>query len=202
MTMQNRLLAASRPIFNICSGLDLDGHEGRLPHVYHSAIGSRLRRQMGAAVGPTLAGRGGRRGVGGGSAALRCRRLPILDRGFLRGRQSRIVLGAVQEDQLIGSVQLALRTMHNALHRAEVQKLLALRLHRRYGIGQALMTAVEETARQEGRRLLVLGTRFGGDAERLYIGMGYQQVGIIPQFAHRSTGTLAATIIFVRNLSV
>jgi GNAT superfamily N-acetyltransferase len=111
------------------------------------------------------------------------------------------VLGAVQEDQIIGSVQLALGTMHNALRRAEVQKLLALRSHRRRGIGQALMRAVEEAARQEGRRLLVLDTRLGDDAERLYNRMGYLRAGVIPQLARSSTGTLDATVIFFRDVS-
>ena len=115
-------------------------------------------------------------------------------------QQSRIVLAVVQEGRIIGSVQLALAMMPNALHRAEVQKLLVLRSHRRYGIGQALMTAVEEAARQDGRQLLVLDTRLGDDAERLYTRMGYLRVGVIPQFARGSTGTLDATVIFYRDL--
>jgi acetyltransferase len=116
-------------------------------------------------------------------------------------QQSRIVLAAVQQDQIVGSVQLALGTMPNALHRAEVQKLLVRRSHRRHGIGRALMTAVEEAARQEGRHLLVLDTRLGDDAERLYTRMGYLRVGVIPQFARGSSGTLDATVLFYRDLS-
>jgi acetyltransferase len=120
---------------------------------------------------------------------------------FEIGQRNRIVLAAVQQDQVVGSVQLALGTMPNALHRAEVQKLLVRRSHRRHGIGQALMAAVEEAARQAGRHLLVLDTRLGDDAQRLYTRMGYLQVGVIPQFARSSTGTLDATVIFYRDLS-
>jgi acetyltransferase len=116
-------------------------------------------------------------------------------------QQSRIVLAAVQQDQIVGSVQLVLGMMPNALHRAEVQKLLVRRSHRRRGIGQTLMTAVEEAARQEGRHLLVLDTRLGDDAERLYTRMGYLRVGVIPQFARSSSGTLDATVLFYRDLS-
>jgi acetyltransferase len=90
--------------------------------------------------------------------------------------------------------------MLNGLHHAEVQKLLVLRSHRRHGIGQALMTAVEEAALQGRRYLLVLDTRLGYDAERLYTRMGYLRVGVIPQFARSSTGTLAAAVIFYRDL--
>ena len=64
------------------------------------------------------------------------------------------------------------------------------------------MTAVEEVARQKGRYLLVLDTRLGDDAQRLYTRMGYLQVGVIPRFARSSTGTLDATVIFYRDLSV
>jgi acetyltransferase len=106
----------------------------------------------------------------------------------------------MQEDQIIGSVQLALGAMPNALRRALVQKLLVLRSHRRHGIGQALMTAVEEAALQGRRHLLVLDTRLGDDVERLYTRMGYLRVGVIPQFAHSLTGTVAATVIFYRDL--
>jgi acetyltransferase len=116
-------------------------------------------------------------------------------------QQSRIVLAAVQQDQVVGSVQLALATMPNALHRAEVQKLLVRRSHRRRGIGQTLMTAMEEAARQAGRHLLVLDTQLGDDAERLYTRMGYLRVGVIPQFARSSSGTLDATVLFYRDLS-
>jgi acetyltransferase len=53
---------------------------------------------------------------------------------FEVGQRRRIVLAAVQQDQVVGSVQLALGTMPNALHRAEVQKLLVRRSHRRRGL--------------------------------------------------------------------
>jgi acetyltransferase len=91
--------------------------------------------------------------------------------------------------------------MPNALHRAEVQKLLVLRSWRRQGIGQTLMMAVEQAARQAGRQLLVLDTRLGDVAERLYARMGYRRVGVIPKFALNSVGSLGATVIFYRQLS-
>jgi hypothetical protein len=48
---------------------------------------------------------------------------------FEVGQRNRVVLAAVQQDQVVGSLQLALGTMPNALHRAEVQKLLVRRSH-------------------------------------------------------------------------
>jgi GNAT superfamily N-acetyltransferase len=116
-------------------------------------------------------------------------------------RQSRIVLAAVHGDTLAGSVQLELASVPNASHRAEVQKLLVWRKWRRRGIGQALMTAIAQAASREGRQLLVLDTRLGGAAERLYTRMGYVRVGVIPKFALSSAGTLDTTVIFYRELA-
>jgi GNAT superfamily N-acetyltransferase len=115
--------------------------------------------------------------------------------------RNRIVLVAVHDSVIVGSVQLELASMPNAGHRAEVQKLLVLRSWRRQGIGQTLMTAVEQTARHGGRLLLVLDTRLGDAAERLYARMGYQRAGVIPKFALNSVGGLDATVIFYRELS-
>jgi GNAT superfamily N-acetyltransferase len=117
------------------------------------------------------------------------------------GDNSRLVLAAVYDGAIVGSVQLELASMPNALHRAEVQKLLVLRSWRRQGIGQALMTAIEQAARREGRQLLVLDTRLGDAAERLYARMGYRRVGVIPNFALSSAGTLDTTVIFYRDLA-
>ena len=117
------------------------------------------------------------------------------------GDGTRIVLAAVRNGAIVGSVQLDLASMPNASHRAEVQKLLVLRPWRRQGTGEVLMTAVEETARQAGRQLLVLDTRLGDAAERLYARMGYRRVGVIPKFALNSAGGMDATVIFYRDLS-
>jgi ribosomal protein S18 acetylase RimI-like enzyme len=111
------------------------------------------------------------------------------------------VLAAVRDGVILGSVQLALATVPNATHRAEVQKLLVLRSFRRHGLGQALMLEVETVARQEGRQLLVLDTRLGDAAERLYTRIGYTRVGVIPKFARSSADSLDATVIFYRDLS-
>jgi GNAT superfamily N-acetyltransferase len=112
--------------------------------------------------------------------------------------QRRLILVAVHEGTVVGSVQLELASMPNAAHRAEVQKLLVLRSWRRRGIGLALMTAIENAARQAGRLLLVLDTRLGDAAEQLYMHMGYTRVGVIPRFALSSAGTLDATVVFCR----
>src|SRR5262245_12758163 len=80
----------------------------------------------------------------------------------------RILLGACERDTLIGAAQLNLASMPNGQHRAEVVKLIVHRDARRNGVGRALMRAIEDSAREAGRQLLVLDTRVGDTASDLY----------------------------------
>jgi len=63
--------------------------------------------------------------------------------------------------------------MPNGPHRAEVMKLCVLRRARRKGVAKALMRAIEQETRPRGRQLLVLDTRAGDVAEKLYEEIGY-----------------------------
>jgi ribosomal protein S18 acetylase RimI-like enzyme len=109
-----------------------------------------------------------------------------------------LLLVARQDAHVVGSVQLALATQPNALHRAEVQKLMVHTRVRRQGLGQALMTAVDEVARAAGRSLLVLDTRRGDVSEQLYLKQGYIRAGLIPRYAQSANGALDDTVIFYR----
>lgn len=115
-------------------------------------------------------------------------------------RESRMLLIAQAGATVAGSVQLELAMKPNARHRAEVQKLLVHRSARRRGLGRALMAAIEEAARKRGRHLLVLDTRLGDAAERLYEQIGYHRAGVIPGFALGSGGMLDATVIFYKKV--
>jgi len=110
----------------------------------------------------------------------------------------RLILAASDNGHIVGSVQLALAMPPNGAHRAEVQKLLVHRAHRRAGIATALMNAVELAAKDAQRSLLVLDTQSGSDAERLYERLGYTRAGIIPYYALSSAGTYTDTVIFYR----
>jgi ribosomal protein S18 acetylase RimI-like enzyme len=103
-------------------------------------------------------------------------------------------------DQVLGSVQLAIPPKPNARHRAEVEKLLVHTSARRRGLGTALMRAVEDAAIRLGRSLLVLDTRAGDPAGRLYEGLGYVRAGVIPGYALSPAGRPQATAIYYRDL--
>lgn len=98
-------------------------------------------------------------------------------------KRRRMVLLARSDGEIVGTVQLILDTPPNQGHRAEVAKLLVHPKARRRGVARALMEAIENVARREGRTLITLDTRTGDMAEPLYRSMGYVLVGIIPRYA-------------------
>lgn len=123
-------------------------------------------------------------------------------REFWRGvsakvaRGEALLLAAWLEGALVGTVQLGLDTPQNQPHRADVAKLLVDPPARRRGVGEALMRRAEQAALRIGRRLLVLDTRKGDAAERLYARLGWTPAGEIPGFALDETGAAHATVIF------
>jgi ribosomal protein S18 acetylase RimI-like enzyme len=115
--------------------------------------------------------------------------------------RSRIVLIARIEDEIVGTVQVLLDTPANQRHRAEMAKLLVHPKARRRGVARALMQAVENIARKEGRALITLDTRTGDRAEPLYLSLGYVQAGIIPRYAIDPEGRkLEATTVLYKEL--
>jgi acetyltransferase len=113
---------------------------------------------------------------------------------------NRLLLVALEDNEVIGSSQLDLASRSNSLHRAEVMKVMVHSRHRRKGIGLALMQSVEEKARELNRTTLVLDTREGDVGEDLYLKAGFIRSGIIPNFARSSDGSLHATIVMYKLL--
>lgn len=112
----------------------------------------------------------------------------------------RILLISSEAGDVTGTVQLALVNKQNALHRAEVQKLLVHTSFRHSGIARALMDAVEDVARAAGRTLLVLDTEQDSIAEKMYEKFGYTRAGVIPQYARIADGSLITTVVFYKLL--
>lgn len=112
----------------------------------------------------------------------------------------RSILAASVDGLLVGTVQLVPATAPNQPHRADVAKLLVLRSARRQGVGRRLMERLEAEARADGKRLLVLDTVTGGDAERLYASLGWVRVGVIPDYALFPDGRSCATTVFCKQL--
>jgi GNAT superfamily N-acetyltransferase len=108
----------------------------------------------------------------------------------------RIILGAFLDGALIGTAQLVVAVPPNQPHRADVARVLVHRSARRRGIAQRLMDQLEQEARAEGKTLLVLDAVTGGDAARLYERLGWNVVGVIPDYALYPDGRPCDTTVF------
>ncbi len=114
---------------------------------------------------------------------------------------SRVLLAAVEDGRVQGSVQLALELRANGDHRAEVMKLFVHRRARRRGVASALIVEAERVARALGRTLLTMDTRQGGDAERLCVALGWRRFGELPRYARSADGTLHTTCFYSKELA-
>jgi GNAT superfamily N-acetyltransferase len=117
--------------------------------------------------------------------------------GVERGVRTLVV--AEDTQGIVGTVQLITDLPENQPHRADVAKLLVHRRARGAGIGRHLMEAAEGEAREQGRRVLVLDTA-SATAERLYERLGWQRVGVVPDYALMPDGELCATVFFYKHV--
>jgi ribosomal protein S18 acetylase RimI-like enzyme len=116
------------------------------------------------------------------------------------GAGRRVVLGASEGDELIGTVTLDLAMPPNQPHRAEIAKLMTRVSRRGRGVARSLMREAERIAVERGRTLLVLDTAAEEGAADFYERLGYVRVGAIPGYALKPHGGLTATIIFFKTL--
>jgi ribosomal protein S18 acetylase RimI-like enzyme len=112
----------------------------------------------------------------------------------------RLLLVVREADQVLGSVQLAIPDQPNAGHRISVEKLLVHTTVRRRGLGTELLRAAEDAAARMGRYLLVLDTRAGDPAGRLYERLGYIRSGVVPGYALSPRGRPESAAFYYRDL--
>lgn len=112
----------------------------------------------------------------------------------------RLLLAAERGGVVVGTVQLITAMPPNQPHRCEIAKMVVHPDARRLGIGRALMTRALSRARDLSRTLATLDTRTGDVAERLYISVGFERAGIVPDYAWDPDGRRrhATTFMFRR----
>lgn len=115
-------------------------------------------------------------------------------------RGERIVLGAFDGEQLIGTVTLLLNLPPNQPHRAEIAKMMTRVGHRHRGIATALLREAERLAVERGRWLLVLDTAEDEGAAGLYERLGFKLTGVIPDYALKPHGGLTGTLVYWKRL--
>lgn len=116
------------------------------------------------------------------------------------GRGERIILGAFDGEDLLGTVTLLLDLPPNQPHRAEIAKMMTRVSHRHRGIATALLREAERIAIARERWLLVLDTAEDEGAAGLYERMGFQLTGVIPDYALKPHGGLTGTLIYWKRL--
>lgn len=126
--------------------------------------------------------------------------------GFWRGVRAavadgnRVLLVALREARVVGTVQLDLCRKPNGVNRAEVQKLLVHSAARRAGVARSLMKEAEKQALLLARGLLFLDTEAGSGAEQFYQSCGYVRLGELPDYAASALGEWRATAIYFKRL--
>ncbi|TXH84526.1 MAG: GNAT family N-acetyltransferase [Rhizobium sp.] len=112
-----------------------------------------------------------------------------------------LLLAAIIEDRIVGTVQVGAAQMPNQPHRGDLKKLLVHRSARGRGLARLLMEAAEREAARIGKTLLVLDTATGSDAEAIYPRLGWQRVGVVPDYAMWPEGGLCDTTIFYKRIA-
>ncbi len=117
------------------------------------------------------------------------------------GAGEALLVVALHEGRVAGTVQVGLKQTPNQPHRADVKKLLVHRDARGLGLSRLLMQAAEDGAAKAGKVLLVLDTATGSPAETIYARFGWQRVGVIPDYALYPDGSFCGTTIFYKRIA-
>ncbi|HEY2596351.1 MAG TPA: GNAT family N-acetyltransferase [Chloroflexota bacterium] len=112
----------------------------------------------------------------------------------------RVVLGALEDGQLIATVTLLLDCPPNQPHRGEIAKMMTRVSRRGRGIARALMIEAERIAVERGRTLLTLDTAEDEGAGPFYEKLGFIRAGVIPDYAYKPYGGLCGTIIYWKRI--
>ena len=105
------------------------------------------------------------------------------------------------DDNIVGTVQVGAAQMPNQPHRGDLKKLLVHRSARGRGLARLLMEMAEQEAARRGKTILVLDTATGSDAEAIYPRLGWERVGVIPDYALWPEGGLCATTLFYKRIA-
>ena len=111
-----------------------------------------------------------------------------------------LLVAALADGPVVGTVQLDVDTMPNQRHRGTVSKLLVHPAVRRRGVGEALMVELERVALDAGRWLLTLDTATDA-AVRLYERLGWRLAGVIPDYAQNPDRSLTPTAFYWKKLT-
>ena len=112
----------------------------------------------------------------------------------------RMLFGAFADDELVGTAQLERARPANSRHRAEIQRVVVRSDAQRQGVGRELMRTLEAAARVHGITLLWLTTHDDTAACAFYESLGYERLGVMPDYSRRPDGELWPSAFYYRRL--
>jgi acetyltransferase len=112
----------------------------------------------------------------------------------------RMLFGAFVDDELVGTAQLERARPANSRHRAEVMRVVVRGDVQRQGVGWELMRALEAAALAHGITLLWLTTHDRTPACAFYESLGYERLGVMPDYSRRPDGELWPSAFYYRLL--
>jgi uncharacterized protein len=112
----------------------------------------------------------------------------------------RVVLGAMEDGQLVSTVTLLLDCPPNQPHRGEIAKMMTRVSRRGRGLARSLMVEAERIACEQGRTLLTLDTADDEGAGPFYEKLGFTRSGVIPDYALKPYGGLCGTILYWKRI--
>jgi len=112
----------------------------------------------------------------------------------------RLLFGAFRGGELVGAAQLERAAAANGRHRAEVQRVVVRADAQRQGVGRELMRVVEAAAAAEEITLLWLTTHDRTPACAFYERLGYERLGVMPDYSRRPSGELWPGAFYYRLL--
>ena len=113
---------------------------------------------------------------------------------------STLLFAAEIDGRIVGTVQVGMRQMPNQGHRADIKKLLVREDARGRGLARRLMDKAEREAAARGKTVLVLDTATGSPAETVYGRLGWERVGVIPDYALFPDGSFCGTTLFYKRV--
>jgi len=114
--------------------------------------------------------------------------------------EERLLFGAFVDGELVGTAQLERAAPANSRHRAEVMRVVVRSDAQRQGVGRELMRALEAPALARGITLLWLTTHDGTPACAFYESLGYERLGVMPDYSRRPDGELWPSAFYYRLL--
>jgi ribosomal protein S18 acetylase RimI-like enzyme len=112
----------------------------------------------------------------------------------------RLLFGAFVDEELVGTAQLERARPANSRHRAEVLRVVVRGDVQRQGVGRELMRALEAAAVAHGITLLWLTTHDRTPACAFYESLGYERLGVMPDYSRRPGGELWPSALYYRLL--